>query len=106
MGAQQVSEWTRTDDPKSSVPWALTEVERWVEEAMRNVSLDEVDPGVWVAAARACPGAWFDAGSAADAKDGLRRVLIDWAILKVRDFDGDVPVLGGIDLNGVDMSAL
>ena len=43
-------------------------------------------------------GVWADADTLEDCRQELQEVLEDWLILKLRDNDDDIPVIGGISL--------
>ena len=74
-------------------------VQKWVQNAARLAETRRLSDGVWLATAAGIRGAAAEGESRREALAELPLVLFDWASLKIEDKDGDIPILGGIDLN-------
>ncbi len=55
--------------------------------------------GEWFADLEGFRGPWATGETPIDALDELNDVVFDWALFKMRDGDGDLPVVDEIDLN-------
>jgi predicted RNase H-like HicB family nuclease len=67
--------------------------------AVRGADLNRRDDGSWFAEIPGFEGVWADGASHTEALDDLEEVVFDWAILKLRSGDQDLPVVEGINLN-------
>lgn len=75
--------------------------DKYLDAAMHEATAERVDDGEWVAEITALPGVWADSDSQATAFKVLREVVAEWLFLKIEDEDGDIPRMGGVDLNAL-----
>jgi predicted RNase H-like HicB family nuclease len=74
-------------------------VEDYAEAAMRHVWTYQGPDGTWVGEVVGLEGAWSEGETEEKARASLLDIIFDWAMYKIADSDGDIPVLDGIDLN-------
>ncbi|MDE0139239.1 MAG: hypothetical protein OXM57_11105 [bacterium] len=74
------------------LPWARAAVEQACDLERIN------DPVGYIARLHNVLGPWAFGETAESARSELASVLIGWALLKLEDGDGDIPVMGGISL--------
>jgi predicted RNase H-like HicB family nuclease len=70
----------------------------YLNEAMRRAKYKILDDGTFFGEVPGLQGVWADADTLEECRQELQEVLEDWLILKLRDNDNDIPVLGGISL--------
>lgn len=72
----------------------------WAEAALRHASLQDIDdPAGVVATIAGIEGVWAQGSDARQAREELHETLIDWATLKMRKGDDDIPCIDGVSLN-------
>ena len=81
-------------------PASTHKVERYAKLAVRHATVEQIE-GQWLATIEGFPGVWACEGSAIEALSVLEQVVVDWALLKIQDGDGDLPRLGDFDPNVV-----
>jgi predicted RNase H-like HicB family nuclease len=82
-------------------PMPIQLVEKYARLAVRHATLKRLDDNTWFAEIEGFEGVWSNEASAKEALDVLEEVVFDWAVLKIRDQDCDLPPLGDIDLNSI-----
>jgi predicted RNase H-like HicB family nuclease len=70
----------------------------YINEAMRCAKYKILDDDTFFGEVPGLQGVWADADTLEECRQELQEVLEDWLILKLRDNDNDIPVLGGISL--------
>ena len=70
----------------------------YINEAMRRAKYKILDDDTFFGEVPGLQGVWADADTLEECRQELQEVLEDWLILKLRDNDNDIPVLGGISL--------
>ena len=70
----------------------------YINEAMRRAKYKILDDATFFGEVPGLQGVWADADTLEECRQELQEVLEDWLILKLRDNDNDIPVLGGISL--------
>jgi predicted RNase H-like HicB family nuclease len=74
-------------------------LQEYARLAVRGAELNRREDGSWFAEIPSFEGVWANEASHAEALDALEEVLFDWAILKIKNEDRDLPIVEGIDLN-------
>ena len=98
----QIDDFRRIAPPHvivSKRPMAFGTIRRYALLAASDAVAEIDDEGRWSLSIPLMPGVWAEAGSFVDARTELEEVVYDWAILKVQDRDGDLPIVRDIDLN-------
>lgn len=74
---------------------------RYRRLASQRASVQKLDDGTWYAwiDSPGFEGVWSNEDNLMDCLNVLDEVLLDWLLLKIKDEDRDIPVLGNIDLN-------
>jgi len=70
----------------------------YINEAMKRAKYKILDDDTFFGEVPGLQGVWADADTLEECRQELQEVLEDWLILKLRDNDNDIPVLGGISL--------
>ena len=70
----------------------------YVNEAMKRAKYKILDDATFFGEVPGLQGVWADADTLEECRQKLQEVLEGWLILKLRDNDNDIPVLGGISL--------
>ena len=70
----------------------------YINEAMGHAGYKILEDGTFFGQIPELQGVWADADTLEECRQQLQEVLEDWLILKLRDDDDDIPVLGGISL--------
>jgi predicted RNase H-like HicB family nuclease len=70
----------------------------YINEAMRRAKYKILDDDTFFGEVPGLQGVWADADTLEQCRQELQEVLEGWLILKLRDNDNDIPVLGGISL--------
>lgn len=91
------------DDGSDRVPDRATVLEklivRWTKAAVSHAIVRSIDdPDEVVATVVGIDGAWGFGDSDEEALRDLRSVLIDWASMKLKDGDDDIPSMEGLRL--------
>lgn len=94
---------SHADDESDRTPGRAAVLERlivrWAEAAVSHAIVRSIDdPNGLVATVAGIDGAWGFGDSANEALQDLRSVLIDWASLKLKDGDDDIPSMEGLHL--------
>lgn len=69
--------------------------------ATRHAVTRQLEDETWFAEIEGFDGVWTNEASQKEALDALESVVFEWAILKIRDEDRDLPVLESLDLNAL-----
>lgn len=97
-------EWVSQDESLSEVvlrrPIPMQLLDRYARAAVLRARPKELDDG-WYVDVEDLPGVWATRESVQEALEELHEVVIEWALLKIRDDDRDFPILDGINLNVV-----
>jgi predicted RNase H-like HicB family nuclease len=73
---------------------------QYIESAMRKARYKLLTDGEGIfGQIPGFKGLWASAKTLEDCRDELQSVLEDWLLVKLRHNDGDLPKVGGIDLN-------
>jgi hypothetical protein len=80
-------------------PLPVQLIRRYAEAATRRAETESLDDGSWYAEIRNFPGVWAQGDSEEEVLKELVTVVRDWALLKIKDKDHDLPVIDEIDLN-------
>ncbi len=75
--------------------------EQYRSEARRLATTVRLDDGQWFAEISGFAGLWGTGESAKDALVELDEAMREWLLLKIEDGDRDIPVISGLDLNGI-----
>jgi predicted RNase H-like HicB family nuclease len=70
----------------------------YINEAMKRAKYKILDDDTFFGEVPGLQGVWADADTLEECRQELQEVLEGWLILKLRDNDNDIPVLGGISL--------
>ncbi len=70
----------------------------YINEAMKRAKYKILDDGTFFGEVPGLQGVWAAADTLEECRQELQEVLEGWLILKLRDNDNDIPVLGGISL--------
>jgi len=70
----------------------------YIKEAMTRARYKILEDDTFFGEVPGLQGVWADADTLEECRQELQEVLEDWLILKLRDNDNDIPVLGGISL--------
>lgn len=70
----------------------------YINEAMKRAKYKILDDDTFFGEVSGLQGVWADADTLEACRQELQEVLEGWLILKLRDNDNDIPVLGGISL--------
>ena len=70
------------------------------DNAMQQ-ALYEEEAGHWYGQIPDFPGVLAEADSRPTCEDLLREVLEEWLLLKIKDGDGDIPIVDNLDLNAI-----
>ena len=90
---------SRTECTWTAIPSSL--LRSYAKEAVRlHGKTEQMENGQYFATAEGFRGAWAMGDTSQAALRELETVIADWAALKAYDGDGDIPVIGKIDLNG------
>lgn len=74
-------------------------IARWAEVAVSHAVTRPIDdPPGWIATVEEVEGAWGYGATHEDALADLESVLRDWAAMKLRDGDQDIPQIKGVHL--------
>ena len=74
-------------------------VEQWADIALSHAIVREIeDPSGLIARVVGVKGSWGFGQSAGEALAELRTALIDWASIKLKDGDDDIPSMEGVHL--------
>ena len=76
----------------------------FIEAAMHEAKYKILEDGTFFGEIPSCPGVWANEKTQDECSDVLREVLKEWIILKLRN-GGQLPSIGGIDLNIVTYEA-
>ena len=78
----------------------LDTLRRYAELVAAKASIRKIprDSRFW-AEIEGFPGVWASGVTEDAARATLQEVVFDWAMVKMRDRDNDLPIVGGIDLN-------
>jgi len=70
----------------------VPELEPLVTKALRDATVQALEPGVWYAELDRYPGVWADGASAEEALATLGEVLHEWLLIKIAHGDRDIPL--------------
>jgi len=70
----------------------------YIKEAMTRARYKILEDDTFFGEVPGLQGVWANADTLEECRQELQEVLEDWLILKLRDNDNDIPVLGGISL--------
>jgi len=76
-------------------------IERYALLAAARAVTEQLPDGTWYAEEEALPGVWAEGATEREAVESLQGVVKEWVVLKIRDRDRDIPIIGGIDLNRI-----
>jgi predicted RNase H-like HicB family nuclease len=82
-------------------PLPVQLIKRYAKRAARRARTERLDDGSWYAEIRNFPGVWAQSDSEEGVVREIETVVRDWALLKIRDKDRDLPIIDEIDLNVV-----
>ena len=85
--------------PITARPMPFQLIRRYAELAARNATVEETEDGEYVATVPGFEGVWAAGDDEESARDEARNVLYEWAVLKRRFGDDDLPIVEGINLN-------
>ncbi len=71
----------------------------YFDGAIARCGLEKTEDGVWFAEIPGFDGLWAQGATRAEATEELRNALAGWLVLKIKDGDGDIPVIDHINLN-------
>jgi len=91
--SQAFAATTQTVAPELTIPQA------YVEKAVEACRMEVLGDGTYYAEIPGFDGVWANSATPSHTLDELRSVLIDWLALKMENGDGDIPTIGGFDLN-------
>ena len=76
--------------------------DRYVHGAMKLAAfLPKAEDGSYVSEIPGFAGVWGSGETMKDCLDNLDEVLREWLLLKIKDFDQDIPVVEDINLNNL-----
>ncbi len=96
-GGERITNGTSRVETSRELPPNL--LQEYARLAVRGAELSHRDDGTWFAEIPGFEGVWASGASHTEALDALEEVVFDWAILKIRHEDRDLPVIESIDLN-------
>ena len=70
----------------------------YINEAMRRARYKILEDDTFFGEIPELQGVWANADTLEECRQELQEVLEEWLILKLRENDTDLPVLGGISL--------
>ncbi len=70
----------------------------YINEAMRRAKYNILEDNTFFGETPGLKGVWANAPTLEECRQELQEVLEEWLLLKLRDNDDDIPVLGGISL--------
>ena len=75
-------------------------INEYITRAIQTAVYEKIEGGRLFASIPGLTGVWADGASFLETRHDLARAVHGWVVLKVRDRDGDIPVIQGLDLNG------
>lgn len=82
-------------------PLPMQLLRNYAATAARHGVTRQLEDETWFAEIEGFAGVWTNEPSQKEALDALEEVVFEWAILKIRDEDRDLPVLESLDLNAL-----
>lgn len=74
-------------------------IRQYAQLATRHSQLRRDEDGDWFADIEGFAGVWAKESTPQETFEVLENVVFEWALLKIRDEDRDLPVLESLDLN-------
>ncbi len=87
--------------PNEQDPLPEALIQRYALMAIARATAEQMPDGTWYVEVASLPGVWAEGDSVLDAAQALQEVIREWVVLKIRDHDRDIPIIGGIDLNRI-----
>jgi predicted RNase H-like HicB family nuclease len=91
-----------TEEPRtieSERPFPLFAIRRFADEVGKVAVVEQMEDGRYFVEADSIEGAWGDGSTEAEARQSFGESVYKWAMEKMLDRDGDIPVIGDVDLN-------
>jgi predicted RNase H-like HicB family nuclease len=89
--------------PTGCIPEQL--IAAYIERVLKHITLELLDDGTWFAMTPLITDVWGAGTNSAAAEADLREVLEEWIFMTLSDYNSEVPVIDGMDLNVIRLAS-